>query len=352
MQMAELEASDAVRAYDLPRLQACVEQQPDLAWRDDVRIPLYSGVPMVMHMPLLAIAIHHAVHASREDTHNALAVLDWVAERYSAAHPRGTPMPLMIFNNGGDVFQVRTPQELVLGHIDINGGLNAAVACMRLADKGLVSARLPHQRQSVLRKAIVAASRFPAVLTHLVQAGERFTPGEADNADAIVSICEAFINAPYPANVVVARLVACLRAALLPAYAGRVTDFEAHNDERNVMVRLTGLLRWLAFWRNQPLDEFVDVLRTLGLRLTPAVRAQLALLEDDPNLLQRIDASDAVRVRRTLMARRALSRLPDDVRDRVALQASGGQPYAQQLIVVPHLVRLAHNAAAEADAQL
>jgi hypothetical protein len=350
MQMAELEASDAVRAHDRPRLQACVEQQPDLAWRDDARIPLYSGVPMVMHMPLLAIAIHHAVHASsREDTHNALALLDWVAERYSAAHPKGTPMPLMIFNNGGDVFQVRAPQELVLGHIDINGGLNAAVACMRLADKGLVSARLPHQRQSVLRKAIVAASRFPAVLTHLVQAGERFTPGEADNADAIVSICEAFINAPYPVNVVVARLVACLRAALLPAYAGRITDFEA------ATTRLTGLLRWLAFWRNQPLDEFVDVLRTLGLRLTPAVRAQLALLEDDPNLLQRIDASDAVRVRRTLMARRALSRLPDDVRDRVALQASGGQPYAHQLIVVPPEVRRAHAAAAaaaEADAQL
>jgi hypothetical protein len=139
--------------------------------------------------------------------------------------------------------------------------------------------------------------------------------------------------------------IAALRL-LLPVYAGRMTRLSTDAESVRLIVRMLRSFTPAA----AAVVEALDVLRALGLRVTPYVREQLGEID---GLLDALDASDTRRVRRTVEARRAMSQLPDDIRDRVALQASGGQSYSNQLVVVPPEVRLAHHeaaAAADADA--
>jgi hypothetical protein len=90
--------------------------------------------------------------------------------------------------------------------------------------------------------------------------------------------------------------------------------------------------------------RLVDVLRALGMRLTPEARAMLA--QHYPGLLERVDAADAERVQRTVGVRRLLTRtigVPEgEIGDAIASWASEGAPYSQRLVVVPQAVRLRH----------
>ena len=76
----------------------------------------------------------------------------------------------------------------------------------------------------------------------------------------------------------------------------------------------------------------LDLLRALGLRLTPDVRAVACNAGGDvAAILRAANAAAGVRAERTVVARRALDHLPGELQRRVAALASAGVPWSEGL---------------------
>jgi hypothetical protein len=310
----------ALRTRDPIRLYDCLQARPDLATRDDACISLFPTTNRPHRMPLLAAAIYISVY-DNDDAHHEL--LDEIATRYARAHPRGSPMRMQIaFTDTRRI--TRTPVAWALRSFAWTP--TAAAMAMRLLAYGLDDTwedAGAHHQHSLLCCAMDVSYRHPDLITRLLQSGFRLAPHNVEDDEAIQGASHGLREG-----------VEAGLSALLPVYAGRM-----------VFTDPLYLARWLARQTLGGLDRtlrVLDVLRALGLRLTPEVRAVLAPVE---GLLEWVDAADAVRVRRTLFARRLLgSWLPDNLRDEIASAASaaGAMPYSQQLVVVPPEVRRRH----------
>jgi hypothetical protein len=340
----EQDAARAVATSDLPRLRLCLEERPDLATRDDACIPLFFFVrerPRARAALLVAAILQARANTYKPTMAAAIVVLDHVATRYAEAHPPGSPMLLQTFDvdDEEEGYATTSQTPLDLAYNDDNRSICAVDIIQILLQRGLLTSTPQTVRPhwcSLLAQALWYASREPQFVARLLQAGFRLD--ESGNEDAFI------VTACVHARPSVERAAVGLRL-LLPVYAGRLRRLNDPAAVGDVMYELSLHVR-----AGRDVLELVDLLRALGLRLTHYVRERLGRM--DTQILARIDAADATRVRSTLLARRALSQLPDDLRDRVALQASGGQPYSRRLVVVPPEVRRAHEAAAEADAQL
>ena len=155
--------------------------------------------------------------------------------------------------------------------------------------------------------ALHQAALCPGLIHMLLDAGARLAPDEVPRA---VWACLAN-NAP-PASGVLAL------STLLPVYEGKLFADEAEQLEA---VRI-----WA--YASVAAPETLDMLRKLGLRLTPAVRALLP-----PAVLQQADADWEKRRLRTLHAAGAMVRnnMPLEVRSMMEDFANDGVPWHEGL---------------------
>jgi hypothetical protein len=301
----ETEASDALRAHDLARLLLCLEARPALATSDAPDIQLDTAITRrMMRMPLLAAAIYHAVLDPA-----GMPLLNEVAARYASTHRQRA----MHMRFQYQLAFVRTPLSWLVYHGMWSPQKVATGMC--LLDHGLTDvSNVADMRHGVLCDALWGAYTYPQFIARMLRAGIRLEPGEDEDA---ITYCLG--------SRTLDQAEASLRT-LLPVYAGR-------------MVLPIDIAQWVAIFAGRrgssvvQIFRLLDVLRALGLRLTPAVREVLARVE---GLLAMADAADAERVRRTLLARRMLSRSIGvrELSDAIASVASEGETHSHQLVVV------------------
>jgi hypothetical protein len=333
MDSMEQEAAIAVSTSDLPRLQLCLDVRPDLAVRDDACIPFIQSRPL-SRMTLLDAAVSQAsARVYMPSFGDALSVLDWVAARYRQAHPSAAGMQLQTYDDDEidvNVYKTTTQTPLDLVHSDravVDSRLPSYVPIIDcLLARGLLSPEMEHYQNlydhSLLFNALWGADKAPPYVARLLEAGFRLR-GEQEYAYAITACLRGRRS--------IRRAKVGLRL-LLSVYAGRMTRCLSATTAQEQQAEGHDVVYELALHVRDGRDvlPLIDLLRALGMRLTPYIRGRLTRI--DPYLLPRIAEADAARVRRTLMARRALSQLPDDVRDRIASAASEGQPYSRRLI--------------------
>ena len=327
------ELAGALYQHDLARVRAC---PLSLLLRRDACVPrlVADGTEEMCAAPLLC-AIEYALDAlwahdddrrlwtadwrptaavaRLADAAPAYQVLDWFLGVFDdldapldivvrVGRQRATLTPLM-YTLVEDTFTFRRP------------GNSLDVLCVlgRLLRRGVRLEPNPANRLhdavqlSPLCFALHQAALCPGLIHMLLDAGARLAPDEVPRA---VWACLAN-NAP-PASGVLAL------STLLPVYESKLFADEAEQLEA---VRI-----WA--YASVAAPETLDMLRKLGLRLTPAVRA---LLPHD--VLQQADADLEKRRRRTLDAAGAMVRngMSRDIRERIEELVREGVPWHEGL---------------------
>ena len=327
------ELEDALFHHDLERVRACplsLLRRRDACvccFLDDGTAERMRGAPLLCAMayalrvlwehrgelPVINEPLHPALAHQRVNASPAFPVLEWclrVSEDLEAALDsetewggRASTTPLMY----ALIEMIGGAPEYLLGALRV---LECLIVRYRVRLEPNPANRDRHGtyiQSSPLCFALRIALRCPAVVHMLLEAGGRLAPGEAPLA---VQACIVYFST--------ADALAAL-STLLPVYAGKLFANEAEQLEA---VRI-----WL---RNNwhPAPEELDMLRRLGLRLTPAVRALLP-----PAVLQQADADLETRRRRTLEAAGVLVRndMPRDIRKRIEELTREDGPWSEGL---------------------
>ena len=327
--MADIEAlEDALFHQDLARVRACPLGL--LRRRDACVRRFFSDGREEMRAAPLVCAMEYALNALWDDrgkrrlwttdgrpnaagaqlvdTSPAFEVLDWFL---NVVGDLDTPLDSVLSFSGTAI--TMTPLMYALTDFTFRRALEALEllgVLERLLRLGVslepnLANRHPYHgdiQTSPLCFALHQAAYCPFLIHMLIQAGARLAPGEVPRA------VRACIEQKGADNGVVAL------NTLLPIYAGKLFANEGQQLEA------VGI--WMRYG-GASLDT-LDALRTLGLQLTPSVRAMLSR-----DQLRKADAALYKRIQRTFHAAGSLvhHQMPADIRNMIEGLASEGVPW-------------------------